>query len=194
MVKARSKSKQNIINVAFEHFTMHGYEGASLGLIAEAVGIRKASIYTHFKSKDELFLEILEDALEIETSYLIECFSENNDTLPGELYLRNLKTRYESAITCRFLTRTAYVAPPHLTLQVTRTYQNYIAQLKEKLHSEMNKIFKSSADLDLYIEAYLGIFDSLCAELLYDGSNYDRRLATMLMLYQQSMHISKASL
>ncbi|MDQ0185252.1 TetR/AcrR family transcriptional regulator [Cytobacillus kochii] len=37
--------------VALTHFALHGYEGVSLSLIANEAGIKKPSIYTHFKVK-----------------------------------------------------------------------------------------------------------------------------------------------
>ncbi|MCR8645928.1 TetR/AcrR family transcriptional regulator [Paenibacillus sp. N1-5-1-14] len=43
-------------------FAVKGYEGTSMGDIAAEVGINKASLYTHFTGKDELFLAIYEDA------------------------------------------------------------------------------------------------------------------------------------
>lgn len=44
-----------IKEAALKFFTIHGYEGASLSLIAEEVGMKKQSIYAHFKGKDDLF-------------------------------------------------------------------------------------------------------------------------------------------
>ena len=188
MTKLRSESKQRIIDVAFEHFVLSGYEGASLSTIAEAVGIRKASIYTHFKSKDALFSELLEDALNIECLYLQACFNvpvENK--LPGESYLCGIKSRYENAITYQFLTRIAYVPPSHFVEQVKSTYQHYIEQLIQLYKVELVQVIYDPQDHEIYTDAYLGILDSLSVELLYDGSMYKRRLYAMLRLYRQSM-------
>lgn len=48
------KSKE-IKDIALKCFTTHGYEGASLSQIAEQVGMKKQSLYAHFKGKDDLF-------------------------------------------------------------------------------------------------------------------------------------------
>ena len=188
MTKIRSQSKQRIIDVAFEHFVLSGYEGASLGAIAETVGIRKASIYTHFKSKDALFLELLQDALEIECIHLQECFhTVSEDKLPGEVYLCEIKSRYEHAISYQFLTRIAYVPPSHLIEQVTSAYQHYIEQIIQFYQAELFQLIHDAQDQEMYTDAYLGILDSLSVELLYDGRMYKRRLHAMLCLYRQSL-------
>ncbi|MBP8067664.1 MAG: TetR/AcrR family transcriptional regulator [Pedobacter sp.] len=188
MKKLRSQSKQRIIDVAFRCFVLNGYEGASLGAIAENIGIRKASIYTHFKSKDSLFLELLLDALDIECSYLEECFNTSvSGKLPGELYLGKIKSRYENAITYQFLTRIAYVPPNHLIENVKSAYQDYIQQIIQFYQAELSQIIDDDKDQEMYTDAYLGILDSLSVELLYDGHMYERRLNAMLCLYKQSI-------
>lgn len=188
MTKIRSPSKQRIIDVAFEHFVLNGYEGASLGAIADTVGIRKASIYTHFKSKDALFLELLQDALDTECAYLNACFQIPSDgKLPGEVYLCEIKSRYEHAISYQFLTRIAYVPPSHLIEQVTAAYQHYIEQLIQCYQAELFQIIHEPQDQERYTDAYLGILDSLSVEMLYDGRMYQRRLHAMLSLYRQSI-------
>lgn len=187
MIKTRSQSKQRLIDVAFEHFVRNGYEGASLSAIAETVGIRKASIYTHFKSKDALFLELLQDALEIECAYLQACFQTFEDgKLPGEIYLCEIQSRYENAITYQFLTRIAYVPPSHLIQQVTSAYQHYIESIIQLYQAELSQMIHKNQDQEMYTDAYLGILDSLSVELLYDGHMYERRLHAMLYLYKQS--------
>lgn len=45
-------------------FAERGYSGASLGEICARVGIRKPSVYNHFRSKDALFLDLLERSLD----------------------------------------------------------------------------------------------------------------------------------
>ncbi len=52
-------TKKKILNSALDFFSMHGYSGASIRQIANAVGIRESAIYNHYKSKEEIFLAIL---------------------------------------------------------------------------------------------------------------------------------------
>lgn len=52
-------TKKKILNSALDFFSLHGYSGASIRQIARAVGIRESAIYNHYKSKEEIFLEIL---------------------------------------------------------------------------------------------------------------------------------------
>lgn len=51
-------TKKRILEAALELFSVKGYESTSLSQIAEAVGIRKASLYSHFESKQEI-LDVL---------------------------------------------------------------------------------------------------------------------------------------
>ena len=56
-------TKQTIREKALELFMEKGYDGASMSDIAEAVGIRKASLYAHFKGKESIFRAIFDDIL-----------------------------------------------------------------------------------------------------------------------------------
>lgn len=54
-------TKENIIYQALTLFSDRGYEGVSMRDIARAVGIKAASIYNHFKSKEDIFNSILDE-------------------------------------------------------------------------------------------------------------------------------------
>lgn len=188
MTKPRSHAKQRIVDAAFEHFVVNGYEGASLSAIADSVGIRKASIYTHFSSKDALFLQLLEDAVTVECTDVTPFFvSKSDDLLPGEAYLLAFKSRYDHAITARFLTRMAYVPPVHLYEKVTSSYTQYIESVNNLLQAQLHDLNLDAEHLELFSDAYLGILDSLSVELLYAGNLYQRRLTAMLSLYRHSL-------
>ena len=53
-------TKQEILNVALNLFSTQGYEATSVSQIAEAVGIRKASLYSHFASKQAILDALLQ--------------------------------------------------------------------------------------------------------------------------------------
>jgi TetR/AcrR family transcriptional regulator len=52
--------RDEIIDCATRLFAERGYEGASMADLAEAVGMRKASLFYHFASKDELYAAVME--------------------------------------------------------------------------------------------------------------------------------------
>ena len=52
-------AREQILDAAAALFTEHGFAATSTRLIAEKVGIRQASLYYHFATKDELLVELL---------------------------------------------------------------------------------------------------------------------------------------
>ncbi|ACV63425.1 transcriptional regulator, TetR family [Desulfofarcimen acetoxidans DSM 771] len=56
-----SSTKEKIKNIALSLFAQKGYEGTTMNEIAKGVGIKKASLYAHFKGKEELFFTVYED-------------------------------------------------------------------------------------------------------------------------------------
>lgn len=56
-----SKTKAEIVKKSTDLFYKHGFVKASIRDIVKAVGINNSTIYNHFKSKDEILYDILED-------------------------------------------------------------------------------------------------------------------------------------
>lgn len=47
-------TRTRLLQTALRLFTEHGVEGTSLQMIADALGVTKAAVYYHFKTKDEI--------------------------------------------------------------------------------------------------------------------------------------------
>ena len=56
---SRPMSRDELLNAATDAFAANGYKGTPLGLIAESLGVRKASLFHHVKNKEALYLESL---------------------------------------------------------------------------------------------------------------------------------------
>jgi len=54
-------TRTRIQDVALQLFIDNGYEATSLREIAEGVGVTKAALYYHFKTKDEIVTSVIDD-------------------------------------------------------------------------------------------------------------------------------------
>ena len=59
----RGNTKQDILEAALELFSVQGFEATSISQIADAVGIRKASLYSHFDSKQAILDTLVKEVL-----------------------------------------------------------------------------------------------------------------------------------
>ncbi|GLY68079.1 TetR/AcrR family transcriptional regulator [Amycolatopsis taiwanensis] len=56
-------TRTRLLTTALRLFTEHGVEGTSLQMIADALGVTKAAVYYHFKTKDEITGAVAEPGL-----------------------------------------------------------------------------------------------------------------------------------
>ncbi len=60
----KGNTKQEILLAALDLFSVKGYEGTSISEIAQKVGIKKATMYSHFTSKQEILDELVRTVFE----------------------------------------------------------------------------------------------------------------------------------
>jgi len=180
-----------IQQVALEHFAVHGYSGASLSQIAEDVGIKKPSIYAHFKGKEDLFLHVLDEVLHEEYQALIQYMHDHSHiTLEERLHgvLDYQLHRYEQSEAAKFLLRVSFIPPKSLCDQVSEKVYAHIDQWEQALvrtiqascdQGELRGIGAAHA-----ASAFLCLSDGLQIELLYSGKErYQRRLDASWMVF-----------
>ncbi len=76
-------TKQKILDAALDLFSTQGFEATSVSQIADEVGIRKASLYSHFASKKEILESLMQEIMEQYEWHSI--FSENNSDMSSSL-------------------------------------------------------------------------------------------------------------
>lgn len=170
-----------IKEAALKYFTIHGYEGASLSQIAEEVGMKKQSIYAHFKGKDDLFLQVLRDAKETELSSKLQYFRKVDAKNPEkDLYgfLQLVIDLFQKNEHIKFWLRMSFFPPAHLEKEIGHEVidieEKVQAILECKFHDWINAklIVKDEAITPTY--AFLGVVDSILLELVY--GNDEKRL------------------
>ena len=60
----RGNTKQEILEASLDLFSVKGFEATSISQIANAVGIRKASLYSHFENKQAILDALVKDVLD----------------------------------------------------------------------------------------------------------------------------------
>ena len=81
----RGNTKKEILEAALELFSVQGFEATSISQIASAVGIRKASLYSHFESKKAILDELVKEVLEQYAAHSIFAktdWGKDSDNLP----------------------------------------------------------------------------------------------------------------
>lgn len=168
-------TSNRIREIALAHFAKNGYEGASLADISAEVGIKKQSIYNHFKGKDELFLTVFRDAAEREIQFT-ESYLQRSSTAPLKdmLYgfLHSYSKRYEQEDDTRFFLRMAFFPPGHLrgeVVEYSNRHLDMIGKLLEQhftsaehagtIHPEVPAVTASAA--------FIAVLDGMFVELLY---------------------------
>jgi AcrR family transcriptional regulator len=87
----RDTKRQSILDTAYRLFRTQGFEATSISEITAQVGGSKATIYSHFPSKEELFVECMTAAVE---DYITGAVAQldASDTDPGNA-LREFGTK-----------------------------------------------------------------------------------------------------
>jgi AcrR family transcriptional regulator len=59
--RRRAMTRQHLLDAAAIVFARDGFQGSTLDEVAATAGFTKGAVYSNFKSKDDLFLELLDD-------------------------------------------------------------------------------------------------------------------------------------
>lgn len=137
-------TKEKIKTAGFSLFAKNGYAGTSMNDIAKAVGINKASLYSHYSSKEEIFLNIYESvAKDYETLY--ERIIEDSKSLKVEKRLHYIFHNYilhfyQNPDIQSFWNQLNFYTPP----EIHEKYYNDISSRNKKYSGKMIMIFEDA--------------------------------------------------
>ena len=132
---AKPTRKEEIIRVAANLFSQKSYHDVTMDQIAEKVGVAKGTIYLYFESKENLYLEILEETYE-EIESILEKEIAKKDPAPQKLkkmlmlifkfYLENLDVLRILSRDETHLIREHYEFTEHWRVKGVRFYQKIL--------------------------------------------------------------------
>ncbi|MET3728234.1 AcrR family transcriptional regulator [Fictibacillus halophilus] len=187
------KSNQ-LKEVALIQFALHGYQGASLAVLADKVGMKKQSIYAHFKSKEDLFISTFNDSLNNELDFIKRFIAENYSLSLKEIlfsFFNEYLGRYQKNHNMSFFIRTSFFPPLQFEEQIKSGTNRFVNEL-ESLSLEVFEEKKDDYNLNIAPESammsFLTIFDGLLVELLYGfPDRLQKRLNSSWDIYWQGI-------
>ena len=75
----KNNTREEILEAALDLFAINGYEATSISQLADAVGIRKASLYSHFANKQDILDTVVETVLKGYADHSIFARADWND-------------------------------------------------------------------------------------------------------------------
>ncbi|GAA0440320.1 TetR/AcrR family transcriptional regulator [Lentibacillus halophilus] len=169
MKLTETKIRENALKL----FIQKGINDTSLSDIGEEVGIKKQSIYTHFKNKNELILTVMNQVVQEEVTFLNDYFDKSKDHSLYEIlynFINKLKSRFIShgEENIKFLLRMMFLPPNNIENTVivkAFTFYNQIqSHIEETITSHQQTINIEAEKAKL---SYMNLFDGLLVELVY---------------------------
>nr|WP_256436705.1 TetR/AcrR family transcriptional regulator [Brevibacillus sp. HD1.4A] len=167
--------REEIKKVAVSHLLQYGFEGTKLADIADAVGIKKQSMYAHFASKKELVIEIHEEATKQEMAFLTSFFDEHKGEPMRPLldrFVIEMKDRYLDNQNVKLMFLMAFMPPEQLRELFITMYELYSYHLLHLLELAFRRDSTIQADAKASALAVHTIYEGATAKLIFENPDY----------------------
>jgi len=152
-MQPRTDTRSRTQKVALELFAEHGYEKTSLREIAERLGVTKAALYYHFKSKEDIVHSFTDDYFN-EIDDLIEWAK----TQPaGEATRREILDRYIAIVLARAEVF-RFIEQNRAAMQSIDSHKERFVQFRSRLDVLVDIIAGPGASLRSRVRAAAALF------------------------------------
>ncbi|MBS6396247.1 MAG: TetR/AcrR family transcriptional regulator [Clostridiales bacterium] len=160
---SENRTRKRIIDAMCTLVAQRGYDKASIGQIADAIGIKKASVYYYFKSKEEIFSELVSELYEDE---YLQNPSVLREDIDAEAFQSELLRYGDELIDSYFENPDIRKVCAEIDIQATR-----IPAVKEITYAANERLYSFLLECMTHgvgIGAFTGEFDAeVNAQLLY---------------------------
>ncbi|WP_226585020.1 TetR/AcrR family transcriptional regulator [Halobacillus litoralis] len=176
-------TKEIILTESLKLFASHGYENTSLANIAEAVGIKKPSLYNHFKNKESIFLHVLSLVTDREKEYWHSYPQQLEEkTIQEQLHhiYRSYLDRMAHTTEGMFFKRVTFFPPEEFISEVKKAFLFMEDQMTEVIRPVLEQGKKHEVirpfSTDTLTSAFYTLMDGLfLEENFYDYDVFEQR-------------------
>jgi AcrR family transcriptional regulator len=174
--------KNEIIEKSLELFANQGYFGTSMDDIAKAVGIKKASLYSHYSGKESIFTAVFNNILE-DYSRFIDDLTVSNPKTNSLEKLTNIFSGYvkncQNSDKMTFWDRYYYYPPEYLkdyilnkTREIEMLFINKLTSIIE--HGIKQGDIKNKSAYDVALSFYYMMVGLAMTIQFYDEKDIDK--------------------
>ncbi|MFW9957093.1 MAG: TetR/AcrR family transcriptional regulator [Candidatus Odinarchaeota archaeon] len=168
-------ASRSIIEAASHVFMKKGYHRTKMDDIAKRLGVSKGAIYQYFKSKDQLFFEVIDSSLKFRKNEVMSIIlSDDPMRIASEEFI---EMKIEQALQTQSLGLDLFLEATKnetLRLRIAKAYQKvfdeligHITDLKEK------GVVKKDADIGSIWRGFIALRDGLIISLLLGAKASD---------------------
>lgn len=181
-------TKEKIKAVALTQFAKNGYAGTTLAQIAEEVGIKTPSIFSHFKGKEELFLVIFREVNWEFVEHVKELAQQSENTSVEQkllgIFKKNCQFLMEDEARSLFLKRTLLFPPDFLQEAIVDGLLHAEKALSEILKEVFQQGIESGILRDERVEkllpAYYCMMDGIFMQIhIYERKQLEERIESI---------------
>jgi len=195
--RRRAMTRQHLLDAAAIVFARDGFHGSTLDEVAATAGFTKGAVYSNFKSKDELFLALLDERLERQVAVATEVLESGSHETPEQLprvreLLRSRAFFWEDSWTTLYLEFVLYSRRnPDAAAKLAASAQRAHALATEMVEAE----YAAAGAVPRYptghlAEISLALFNGLAIDRLVDPASVnDATLDTVLAYLYDSMGV-----
>lgn len=191
-MRAIRETENKIIQAALELFVRNGYHGTSINQITQKIGLTKGALYSHFSSKGELLLRIIE---EFDCQYIEKLIKAVNDHEGDALEKLNCAINFSSKFAlenpdlCVFLTFLTMELKADVDFQpaLKAVYRKYEKLISDVIKHGINQgLLKKSIDPEMGALTFMAIHDGVLHQwhlnrYHVDGRKYVKSFRTIFM-------------
>ena len=184
------KTIDRIKHAAYILFAENGYAGTSMREIANKIGIKAASIYSHYKSKEDLFIDLFKDCIS-EYDKGVSLNDDHIDIPLEEKMLELLRVQVlfleENPHLLKFLARNIFFPPVELKDKLQSIIEDDLNITNMKNYYEIYDVLKKDKKIknEITIDRFISTFD-MCIIRYFIGKiglNYYKEQETIESLF-----------
>ena len=127
--------EEKILSAAEEEFYRSGFDAASTAKIAKSVGVTHAMVNYYYRTKEQLFLRILDNHIEKALTVLRDVMREHGE-------MKETLTKTASALFRLFNEDRSF---PFLLLDASRSHPEYLARYRDGLYDSAKEVLEGHA-------------------------------------------------